>query len=318
MIEPKIAINEEERLQVLRGLQMLDTESNERFDRLTRLAKRMFDVPVSVVSLVDSDRQWFKSIQGMDVAETPRSVSFCGHAILQNDTFVVEDTLKDERFFDNPMVTNDPNIRFYAGHPLTVANSAKIGTLCLIDSKPRQFGQGEQELLQDLARMAEREIESLQLACVDELTRIYNRRGFMDLARKSLSFCQRLEKSAAMLVFDLDDFKAINDQFGHAEGDRALTAFAGVMSDVFRDSDVIARCGGDEFVAFMGNCDQDGASKFLQRFRECLDHYNSTARRGYNLQYSVGCVAVRPDYPHSVETLMEQADQLMYKSKNSR
>ena len=143
--------DERTRLETLRSLKLLDTSPSERFDRLTRIARRMFGVPVSLVSLVDDNRQWFKSRQGLDATETPRDISFCGHAILGDDIFIVPDATKDNRFVDNPLVTDDPNIRFYAGVPLVVSNGSKIGTLCIIDEKPREFSEEDLELLRDLA-----------------------------------------------------------------------------------------------------------------------------------------------------------------------
>ncbi len=118
MKAPDIPQDEQARIKALRSLNVLDTPSEERFDRLTRLAKRMFDVPIALVSLVDENRQWFKSCIGLDVSETPRDISFCGHAILGSEVFIIPDTKKDERFTDNPLVLNDPHIRFYAGCPL--------------------------------------------------------------------------------------------------------------------------------------------------------------------------------------------------------
>jgi len=318
MIEPQIPEDEKERLETLRTLQLLDTEPEERFDRLTRLAKRIFGVPISLVTLVDGDRQWFKSRQGLDTTETPRNISFCGHAILREDALVVENALEDDRFFDNPLVVDDPNIRFYAGHPLTVSQGGKMGTLCLLDIEPREFNEENRQLLKDLAAMAEREISALQLASLDELTGVSNRRGFMVLARHSLAICRRLEKPSVVLMFDLDDFKPINDRFGHAEGDRALIAFAAIMRDVFRESDVSARTGGDEFMAFMGDCDENGAEEILERFEESMNHYNTTENRGYNLGYSVGCLPVCPDDKYSIEELMERADRLMYENKENK
>ena len=318
MIEPQIPKGEKERLETLRTLQLLDTEPEERFDRLTRLAKRMFGVPISLVTLVDGDRQWFKSRQGLEATETPRNISFCGHAILGDDAFVVENALKDDRFSDNPLVADDPNIRFYAGHPLSVAEGGNMGTLCLIDVEPREFSEEDRQLLKDLAVMAEREIAALQLASLDELTQISNRRGFMALAKHSLAIGRRLKKPSVMMMFDLDDFKPINDRFGHAEGDRALIAFANIMRDVFRESDVFARTGGDEFMALTGNCDENGAKEILDRFRKSMDYYNTTENRGYRLGYSVGCLPVYPDDPCSIEELMNQADQLMYENKENK
>lgn len=129
--------NEPDRLARLCDYALLDTESEEEFDEVTRLARDLFDVPVSLISLVDRDRQWFKSRCGTDLTETSRDVSFCAHAILANQTMIINDTLDDLRFRANPLVIGAPYIRFYAGSPVTVEGGKRLGTICLIDTKPR-------------------------------------------------------------------------------------------------------------------------------------------------------------------------------------
>lgn len=315
MIEPGIPPDEDKRLETLRALRILDSEPEERFDRLTRMAKRMFGVPISLVSIVDSNRQWFKSAQGLEVSETPRNISFCGHAILGDGLFMVPDTHQDERFADNPLVLGDPNIRFYAGCPLKVSNGHKMGTLCLIDQKPRQLSQEDQELLKDLAVMAEQEIAALQMATLDELTGISNRRGFISLGRHSLSLSRRNGHNAALIFIDLDEFKPINDTFGHAEGDRALVAFANLLRNEFRDSDVFARIGGDEFAVLMANTDDQGVKASLKRFKTAVDQYNQQASRGYDLDFSAGHVLRPATEDTPIEGLLERADELMYAVK---
>jgi len=136
MLTPPLPADEPTRLDTLRSLRILDTPPEERFDRLTRLARRLFGVPGAVVSLVDAERQWFKSCDGLAASETPRDISCCGHAILSDDIMLVPDAGADVRFHDNPLVTGDPNIRFYAGCPLTVTNGSRLGTLCLPRSPP--------------------------------------------------------------------------------------------------------------------------------------------------------------------------------------
>jgi len=175
--KPDTPQEEQARLETLRSLGILDTPPEERFDRLTRMAKRLLGVPIALVSLVDENRQWFKSCFGLNVSETSRDISFCGHAILGNDLFIIPDTIMDERFADNPLVLNDPYIRFYAGCPLRAPNGQKLGTLCIIDRQPRNFEKEDLEALKDLASMAERELAAIQLATLDELTNISNRRG---------------------------------------------------------------------------------------------------------------------------------------------
>ncbi len=132
-------IDEQERLAELHALEILDTKPEARFERVTRLARRLFDVPIALVSLVDDDRQWFKSAQGIAFAETPRRDSFCAHAILRDDVMVVTDARADERFRDNRFVLDTPGIRFYAGCPIRTPAGAKVGTLCVVGHEVRDF-----------------------------------------------------------------------------------------------------------------------------------------------------------------------------------
>lgn len=160
---PATPSDESRRLQALREMDILDTPPEERFDRLTRLAQHLFEVPIALISLVDADRQWFKSRQGLSATETPRSISFCGHAILNDVILYVPDTLEDARFSHNPLVTDEPCIRFYAGAPLHVADGSRIGTLCIIDTQARQLSAETLQALRDLADCAEAELQHTHL-----------------------------------------------------------------------------------------------------------------------------------------------------------
>ncbi len=151
--------DEVQRLNVLHALNLLDTPAEAVFDRITRLAAQVLNVPIALVSLVDADRQWFKSCAGLDAVETPREVAFCAHAIMQAAPLIVADATQDVRFSANPLVTGDPNIRFYAGVPLRSAGGLAIGTLCAIDSKPRQFSADETNILIDLAALVSKEVQ---------------------------------------------------------------------------------------------------------------------------------------------------------------
>jgi CheY-like chemotaxis protein len=157
-LEARLPDNEEARLAELHGLGVLDTEPEERFDRLTRIASAAMEAPIALVSLVDRDRQWFKSCIGLGAKETPREMAFCAHAILGEEVLVVPDTLVDPRFADNPLVTGDPRIRFYAGCPVRSAGDLPLGTLCVIDTRPRQLDDRHIDLLKDLASLVEMEL----------------------------------------------------------------------------------------------------------------------------------------------------------------
>jgi GAF domain-containing protein len=157
MQTPPIPPNENARIAALHALNILDTLPEERFDRLTRIAMRVFNVPYSTISMIDSQRQWFKSIQGLSLCQTTRDISFCAHAILYDEILYVENAIKDERFHDNPVVTGDPKIRFYAGCSLEV-RGLELGTFCVFDKKPRAFTAEDRQLLRDLAKLAEQEL----------------------------------------------------------------------------------------------------------------------------------------------------------------
>jgi diguanylate cyclase (GGDEF)-like protein len=318
MIKPELPANEAERLHALRTLEILDTSHEERFDRVTRMAKRMFDVEISLVSLVDKERQWFKSTQGLDASETPREISFCGHAINQDGLFIIPNAIEDVRFFDNPLVTEAPNIRFYAGYPLKLRQGLNLGTLCLIDSKPKHMNEEDKQLLNDLGAMIEQEIRSIQLATLDELTLISNRRGFLTLAEHSQKLCLRKNISMSIILFDLNKFKPINDKFGHHEGDFALKQFAEVMRSVFRDSDVIGRLGGDEFIAMLTDASDEIITIILDRFKTEMDAMNKVINKPYLIEYSAGVAFFSYDTEQSLEEMVAQADAAMYEKKQGR
>lgn len=164
--------DEAARLEGLRALQILDTEPEEAFDRVVELAARLFDVPIALVTLVDEHRQWFKARLGLAVSETPRSSAFCAHAIEGQDTLVIPDAQADPRFADNPLVVGEPRIRFYAGHPLRSPEGLALGTLCIIDRRPRQLTDAEHDLLTVLARQAEVELHLRQAGLLERAARL--------------------------------------------------------------------------------------------------------------------------------------------------
>lgn len=153
-VEIPIPKNELDRVKRLQEYEVLDTKPEEAFDRITRVAAHIFEVPIALVSLVDEDRQWFKSRQGLDASETPREFAFCTHAIMKDELFVIPDAAADDRFQNNPLVTDGPKIRFYAGAPLITTDGLGLGTLCVIDTKPREPTPRQLKDLRDLADLA--------------------------------------------------------------------------------------------------------------------------------------------------------------------
>ncbi|WP_394189665.1 sensor domain-containing diguanylate cyclase [Pseudoalteromonas atlantica] len=318
MEKPTLPENETARLAMLRSLNLLDTLPEESFDRVTRLAKYIFDVPIALITLVDGQRQWFKSCIGLDVNETPREISFCGHTILDESSLIVNDTLNDSRFADNPLVTGHPHIRFYAGHPITLSDGIRIGTLCIIDSKPREFSAKDIQALKDLALITQRELSIMRLATRDELTDIPNRRGFKLLAERYLDLCVRQQTNAITIFIDLDSLKYINDQYGHPCGDEVLRIFASIIAQSCRKSDLYGRFGGDEFVIMLTQVTHKQCQLLISRIEEAFATEPTLQSYTETLGFSYGIAEFDPTAPVELDQLLETADSKMYVCKMAK
>ncbi len=327
--------DEEARQASLKSLNILETAMEERFERVTRLASRLLDVPISALTLLDGRRQWFKSIHGLNVSETSRDVSFCGHAVLGEDTFQVEDATKDERFFDNPLVTGDPSIRFYAGHPVKAPDGRTIGTLCVIDRKPRTLTPHQIEDLKDLAAMVEIEFKSNQLAAtqaqmnaelaeakkavlVDPLTRLWNRAGGEEFLGRQHALAVKNNEKFCIGMIDIDHFKKVNDTYGHAVGDEVLREVAKRILRNIRSDDFACRMGGEEFLLMISDPHATEALAIAQRVREAIratpiihgDHTIPTT-------ISMGMAYFDPAESMACEEVISQADACLYQAKNN-
>jgi diguanylate cyclase (GGDEF)-like protein len=313
-----------DRLAALSSYHILDTPPEAAFDALTQIAAEYFKVPISLVSLVDTDRQWFKASKGLSATETPRTASFCAHAILRPDeVMVVEDANLDPRFADNPLVRGDPSIRFYAGAAIRAENGQALGTLCVIDRKPRQIGAAGRKFLSNLASnvgsMLELHRKNLVLATMsgrDPLTGLANRRIFdTELA----AACSDASDGVpfGLLMLDLDDFKEINDTFGHAVGDGLLREVGQRLNQVVRAGDLVARLGGDEFaIIARGSIDIDGLRQLAQRlmaaFLADMPHHPQTVP----IRASIG-LALAPVHGTEPRILSRAADLALYRAKRA-
>ena len=233
--------DEAHRLDTLESYRVMDTPTERSFDNLVQLAADHFDVPISMVSLIDADRQWFKASVGLELKQTAREQAFCSHAILRPDeVFVVEDAKDDIRFSNNPLVTSYPAVRFYAGAPIRAENGQPLGTLCVIDNKPRCLDEAGRRFLGRLAASAGSMLElhrkNLVLSVTstrDPLTGLANRRAF-DSALSDACAGASQDNAFGLLTLDLDDFKAVNDTMGHDVGDRLLQEVARRLQHVVR------------------------------------------------------------------------------------
>jgi diguanylate cyclase (GGDEF)-like protein len=334
MKAPAVHPAEPERLLKLNALNIVYSPAEERFDRITRLARKIFDVPIALVSLVTEKCQWFKSAQGLGVNETPREISFCGHAILRDDALVVPDTLEDPDFADNPLVTGEPYIRFYAGQPL-IYDGSPMGTLCIIDRRPRSMSAADLETLRSLAAWAENELsvaalsdaqqrlleerdEARRASMVDPLTRVWNRKGIEKLVESELSQASREKRMCALMLIDIDHYKNVNDTYGHAAGDVALQEVAQRIRASIRPHDILGRFGGDEFLVCAIIDSKDDALRMADRITlRVRDEPIDAGEESFSVTASVGVCLEMVTAESNLAALTECADAAMYETKKA-
>jgi diguanylate cyclase (GGDEF)-like protein len=347
MQAPDIPLDEARRLAALYATRLLGTSPEDAFDRITRMAARLLKMPISLVSLVDKDIQWFKSRCGFSPAESPRAISFCGHAILEHEPLVVPDALLDPRFADNPLVTGEQHLRFYAGVPLFSIDRMAIGTLCVLDRVPRTLGQDELDILRDLARMVEGLIQHRQLASAahslyahmeldpsnaelssaagqvefllnhDVLTGLANRQSLVRAVEKHLAAMGDNEAQGKTLVasINVDKFKRLNELLGHHGGDKALVTITRSLQALLRPGDMLARAGNDEFVLLLPGLGDDSAARDrLRQLMQAVNHEYMTPSGPIPLTCSIG-YAICPDDGTNGDLLLNNAAMAMRRAK---
>jgi diguanylate cyclase (GGDEF)-like protein len=324
--------NEKERLKALDKLGILYTPLEDRFDKITRTICRMFDMPIAYVSLIDSDTQWIKSSQGLDLISTPRNISFCAHTLLVDECIIAEDLTQDDRFKDSPVVTSGLKARFYAGFALK-SRGQNIGTLCMLDDKPRSFSNEDIATMRDLASWAQTEINLTQLgeiqiqlitdldqaqrdAKIDDLTGVWNQGALKEVLQRAHHRHLITEQPYSLMMIDIDNFKQINDTQGHPFGDQVLTAIAAELKKSIRPTDTLGRYGGDEFLIILENCNHQRATELSQRL---LHHSHQLTiinnNEQVNTNISIGFASNDRTGVDDSESLLERADKALYKAK---
>ena len=317
----------------IHSLDLFYTPLEERFERITRLARRALQVPVAAITLMNEEKQWFKSVAGWGVSELPREHTLCRLPADDNRLVMIPDTTKDPRTADCHIVTSAPRFRAYAGYPLLDEHGTVSGTFAIFDVRPRQFSAADRQSILDLAAMAQREVLSDQLgdahkaliaklsvarreAMMDPLTRLWNRRGASVLLKAAFDSSDRSRTPITLALLDLDNFKRINDSYGHQIGDEVLRKVSARLVSAVRGDDAVCRIGGDEFLIVMRETDTKPASQIAERVRRVITDAPIPTRDGaLPMSVSVGFTVRAPDEQLSSDELLDRADQALLESK---
>jgi diguanylate cyclase (GGDEF)-like protein len=339
MIAP-LPADEAARLENLESYGILDTLPEQAYDDIVRLAAIICGSAMGFITMVDRDRQWFKATLGLDVAETPRDISFCAHTLTRPDqVLTIEDAHTDSRFAGNPLVTGEPHIRFYAGAPLVTPENHVLGTLCVADRVPRGLSAEQREALTALSRQVvaqlelRRQLKELQrsehrleaalarlevLSSTDSLTGIHNRRALDERLRIEFERAQRYKLDLSFLMIDVDRFKQFNDRFGHPAGDEMLRQVASTLQNNARAVDFVARYGGEEFSVILPDTGREAALAIAERIRSLVSALSAptpvTVSIGISsLPGAVTDVVRMPD----PQALVTAADGALYQAKKA-
>lgn len=267
-----IPADEDQRLRDLERYGLLEADGDEHFERILDLTAAIFHTPIVALSLVEADRQWFLAQRGLERRETPREMAFCAHAIVHDEVMVVPDARADERFRSNPLVFAEPHIRFYAGAPLQSPDGHNLGTLCVIDREPRDLSPEHRALLHRLAQLAMRELELRRRAHLCPVTGLPIRHTFLAIGERELARARRDSHPLALLLFDVDNLRLINNRWGHAAGDRVLADLVHLARSFLQPQDFAARLGDDEFALLLVGIDADQAMGMADALRDAVTH----------------------------------------------
>lgn len=290
-------------------------------DALCELVMSLFDVPMAAVSLIDEHVTHHLGFAGIEFGDVANEYTFCSHAVQDNAPFLIEDATKDVRFANNPFVLNDPHIRMYLGSPLIAPNGTALGAICALDVKPRSYTLEEQRKLQSLANTAVQLLEmrrmmkqACNMALVDGLTKLANRSSIEAEIEKAITISNEQSLPFSLLYFDIDFFKTINDQNGHAAGDKLLKLIGETLSARGIRDEVYGRLGGDEFVVLMLNTTLEEAVSKANEIKSQLDIVVKAAEAP--VSFSMG-LANFVNAPDGAEAALNYADERLYKAKRA-
>lgn len=314
MMLSDIKTDEQGRLLALDRLAVLDTEPEQPFENIVSLVQQILQVPNCAVSLVDRQRQRFKARRGLAAPETARNIAFCSEAIKSDAPLSIPETQDSQTFKGNPLVVGEPHIRSYLGVPLKTPEGYVVGTLCAIDTRPREFAESELSVLERFAKVVVDELELRQIASTDFLTGAMARRAWYEAANGEVLRAQRYRRPLSVVIMDIDRFKSINDTHGHPVGDLVIKALARVVMDSLRQSDLFGRYGGEEFVLALPDTDPVAAYALAERLRKAVRQSRLVAPHHLRWTISIG-VAEMLCEDATIQPALERADYALYQAK---
>jgi diguanylate cyclase (GGDEF)-like protein len=312
---------------------LIQTPLEARFNRLARMTRRALDTRVATISFLSNDGEWFKAAVGWNVSELPTHRSLAAILMSDEGPVAVADLLKDERTRSHPLVTGSPQFRFCALYPIKDRFGHAIGAAAAYDTAPRKLTAGILEAIEDVGELAQRELlltevggvqqqllnkldASRRQALLDELTRLWNRRGGMTFLEQVLADKTRRSTSLGVCVIDVDDFKLINDRYGHAMGDVVLRKLAAVIVDSVRPEDIACRLGGDEFMLVFPEVNDEQLTAIMDRIRSHVKSLVIRTRAGeVRVSVSIGGCLASGESVTDADGLVHRADEAMYREK---
>lgn len=312
-----VPADEPQRLRQLERYGVIGSPSDEHFERIVELASLIFSVPITAISLVEQDRQWFLCNLGLEASETPRDQAFCAHAIASEGVMVVPDATQDPRFSANPLVTAAPHIRFYAGAPLHTPEGHNLGTLCVIDRQPRQISELQVRQLTLLSQMVMHEIELRRQARLCPVTGLPIRQTFLTIGGHEISRARSEQRPLSLLCVDIDNLRLVNNRWGHRAGDQLLQGLVGLLRGVLRPQDYAARLGDGEFALLLVDLPGHEALRLSEGLRQAVTALpGAHSHSDFQLHISGGLTSLAPA-DRDIEDLLRRADQALALAKGN-
>lgn len=330
-MECPVPHDEAPRLRALHRLGILDTPAEDDFDFLTRIAAELCQTPYAFTTFVDEQRVWIKSAFGLSgVTEVPRAADYCSLAILTGHFFEIIDLVADPRTAQMPFTLGGPCFRMYTAANLITSDGYRIGALCVLDQVARELSDRQKALLLRLAhqvmalielRARDRELEAAmaelsRLATTDDLTGLFNRRALFSYLNDETARARRSQLPLATILIDIDNFKQVNDRYGHAMGDRVLANFGTLLRTSVRETDLVGRYGGEEFCIILPDTGLRGAVTVAEDLRlRFADQDHHDGEHQIQVTASFGIAATDQGVPCEPNSLLLAADHALYAAK---